>query len=161
MNYTLIRSAIDKKETQSIYDSLVTELKWSDGIKTRHGDFTRLAHQMSTYDALFFMEGKIITIIEKTLLANPQYANHAIAGLYFNYYKDGDMYCPVHRHPHTTQLVISLGATRTFILGSIKIQVNDGDIIIFNDQLHGVPKEKTECDGRISVATFLVPIKGG
>ena len=76
-----------------------------------------------------------------------------IKGLYVNLYENGDMWTPPHGHHSTNQMVISLGETRTFTIDKDRYELNNGDVIIFGDQLHGIPKHKTT-NMRISIATF-------
>jgi hypothetical protein len=77
------------------------------------------------------------------------------AGLYLNYYKDGNDWTPNHTHPGTTQIIISLGATRTFQYGKKDIPSQNGDILIFGSGIHGVPKDPDVTNGRISIALFM------
>ena len=58
-------------------------------------------------------------------------------------------------YPKQCQVVISLGATRTLIIGKKTFSLNNGDVIIFGSSTHGVPKEPTITNGRISIATFM------
>jgi len=54
----------------------------------------------------------------------------------------------------TNQLVLSLGASRILTIVNKSITLNNGDVVIFGEQLHGVPRSKTPCKQRISIATF-------
>lgn len=80
-------------------------------------------------------------------------------GVYLNYYRDGNDWTPNHTHPGTTQLVLSLGATRGFVYGKSTYNVNNGDIVIFGATTHGVPKQPDIKEGRISIALFLAKDK--
>ena len=48
-------------------------------------------------------------------------SSYDIEGTYLNYYEDGSMWTPDHTHPGLHQLVISLGASRTFVSGEENI----------------------------------------
>ena len=54
-------------------------------------------------------------------------------------------------------MVISLGATRTLNVGKTAYQMHSGDLIMFGSDEHGVPREPQVLEGRISIATFMVP----
>jgi hypothetical protein len=55
----------------------------------------------------------------------------------------------------TLQIIISLGATRTLLINNKKYNSNNGDVFIFNEQMHGVPKEKSlSSSGSISISIF-------
>ena len=79
--------------------------------------------------------------------------NLSLYGCYLNYYKDGTHYTPNHSHKGTTQIVISLGGTRSFVLGKKTFNVKNGDVAIFGSAIHGVPKQEN-AEPRISIAVF-------
>src|SRR3989338_2347017 len=114
---------------------------------------------MVSVDDPLFME--LIPYVESvlTLLDRP----YIILGLYLNWYENDQSYTPSHRH-ETDQLVISLGATRTLRVGSLDFSMAHGDAVLFGTQTHSVPLEKSLPvsprfpDGRISIATFMVPL---
>lgn len=83
---------------------------------------------------------------------------YQILGIYLNYYKDETMYTPSHSHK-THQLVLSLGETRTLIVGSKQYMMEHNSCILFGKSSHKVPKElEKKKKGRISIATFMLPI---
>ena len=55
-------------------------------------------------------------------------------------------------------MIISLGATRNLIVGDTTYTLNSGDVVIFGSSTHQVPIQQTVNDGRISIATFMIPI---
>lgn len=136
-----------------LFNSLRDEIKWEDGIRSRNG-FTRKAFPVPADSPL--MEELMVYIT--TVLEKMQTCNYVMLGIYLNYYQNGEMYTPSHKHPGTHQLVISLGTTRTLKVGSKNYRMKNGDAILFDSQLHSVPKEPTVVDGRISIATFMIPI---
>ena len=80
-----------------------------------------------------------------------------IMGIYINYYENGEMYAPNHSHKETYQFILSLGVTRTLNVGKKSYLMKNGDGIIFGSSIHGVPKDSSVNNGRISIATFMVP----
>ena len=84
-----------------------------------------------------------------------------LVGIYLNYLKDGTHYVPSHSHKGMVQLVISLGADRTLTVGAKDYRLKNGDVIIFGASAHAVPPETNLKDGRISIATFMVPKGSG
>jgi hypothetical protein len=155
---TLIaKNALLEKEANNLYAQLV-DLSWKEGIRSRSG-FTRLAHQLDTESK----QGQMILNIVKDVLLqmktqDSKLPNYAVYGVYINFYRDGNMYTPSHSHKGTHQLVISLGATRTLNIAKKAISMETGDAVLFGSSVHGVPKEPCN-GGRISIATFMIPIK--
>jgi hypothetical protein len=141
---------VSSDDAWAMFYHLEESIPWQDGIRTRGGGFTRKACGiLPGYDIQFdnFL---------KKVLQNLGYTTSiCLAGIYLNYYRNGDDYTPNHRHPDTKQLVISLGATRTFSFNSRKFPVSNGDVVIFDDQMHGVPKEPSCEEARISIAIFV------
>jgi hypothetical protein len=78
-------------------------------------------------------------------------------GAYINYYRDGNDWAPSHSHPKQVQMIISLGTTRNLIVGTKTYILNSGDMIIFGSSTHQVHVEPEVTEGRISIATFMVP----
>ena len=138
-------------DATDLYEHLRDTVKWVEGIRSRKG-FTRKA-------AYWYMgkDSKVDAAIMQGLDAVAKY-HYAISHVYINYYEDGDMWTPNHSHKGTHQLVISLGTTRTLEIGKRSFPMGNGDVIIFGGSTHGVPKEPSITDGRISIATFMVPI---
>lgn len=144
-------SAIDPDLATGLYISLKDDIEWEDGVRSRRG-FTRKAKAINIQDY-----PDISNIISDTL-KKVSSIKWGILGVYLNYYQNGEMYTPNHRHQGTSQLVISLGATRTLTLGKRSFKMRSGDAILFGSSVHGVPKEPNVIDGRISIATFMVPL---
>jgi hypothetical protein len=133
------------------FEYLRDTIKWESGIKSRKG-FTRLAKSLDVTE-----DEVVYSLINSALKGMSKGKNKlrslAIYGLYLNYYKDGSMWTPNHSHPGTTQIIISLGATRTLNIAKKSYQMTNGDVAIFGGSIHGVPKDETT-DGRISIAIF-------
>jgi len=96
----------------------------------------------------------ISTPVMKSLSKYNQYKSLNIVGCYLNYYENEKHYTPSHKHLKTIQIIISLGATRTLLINNKKYNSNNGDVFIFNEQIHGVPVEKNKNNSRISIALF-------
>ena len=146
-------NALEEKEADALYEKL-EKLPWKQGVRSRTGT-TRLAHNLDLNSCL---GEEILDLVEKVLKNDPTNTKYIVFGVYLNYYKNGDMYTPNHTHKGTHQLVISLGATRSLVLGKKGKRMKNGDAILFGSSLHGVPKEPDVKEGRISIATFMLPL---
>ena len=144
-------------ETQCIklFNYLKENVEWEEGVRSNKG-FTRLARALSVEEfgeILCEISPSVYEVIFNNI--NKYSLRKECIGVYLNYYKDGTQWCPNHTHKGTTQMIISLGATRTLKVGSKEYLSKNGDIIIFGASSHGIVKEACE-DGRISIALFLV-----
>jgi len=144
--------ALDAGAALMLFESL-RGLPWGEGIRTRFGGTTRKALQVPRDHPLFdILMIHMLPLILVHNIIKPE----SILGLYLNYYEDGNMYTPSHRHRGTNQLVLSLGGTRNLMVEGKSYPQHAGDMIYFGDQLHGVPKQRG-AGARISVATFADP----
>lgn len=149
---------IDLTRSTQLYEFLKCNVWWGEGIlsKKRH---TRSAASYTLDEFLIFIDSfpdiidKISTIIDKYSIR--KYCSN----IYLNYYKDGNDWTPNHTHPGTTQIVISLGESRTFHYGKTDIPSLSGDVFIFGSAIHGVPKAPDVKNGRISIALFMTDDK--
>ena len=137
-----------------LYAFLRDTVAWGEGIKSRKGH-TRSAASYSLDDFMVLINDYPEAIAAVAEIIEKYSVRKSCAGLYVNYYKDGNDWTPNHTHPGTTQIVISLGATRTFLYGKTEIPSKNGDVLVFGSGLHGVPKEPAITDGRISIALFM------
>lgn len=157
---TYLPSILETAEADVLYAELV-KLPWSDGIKSKNG-FTRKAYVVKQDDKI---SEKLVLLIGKVLanfklnLGEKMPSTYELAGIYINYYENGNMYTPNHSHKGTHQLIISLGATRTLTIAKKSLQMSHGDCALFGSSVHGVPKEPAMKSGRISIAAFLVQEK--
>lgn len=139
---------IDSDRATAIFEYLKNNIAWIDGINSYNG-FTRKAKPMT------LGENDIVdTIIAETfqLLGMKEIV---LYGIYLNYYRNGEDYTPSHCHKGMKQLIISLGSTRTLIVGNKSYNMSNGDVIIFGSSMHGIPKDHNCNDARISIALFL------
>lgn len=140
---------IDPDKSTQIYAYLRDNIQWEEGVRSRSG-FTRLAKSLAPgendlVDQVLLEAFKKLDLIDK----------YQILGIYLNYYQDGTHHTPSHSHKGLTQLIISLGATRTLKVGAKNYRLSNGDVIIFGSSVHSVPPEDNVTEGRISIATFM------
>jgi hypothetical protein len=147
---TYYKNIVEEKVADSLYDYFSKNIDWEEGVKSKKG-FTRLAKSISLEEY-----PELAKIVYSIL--NRQKNKYIIFGLYLNYYANGEMWTPNHTHKGTHQLVISLGGTRTLTVGKKEFRMENGDAVIFGSSVHGVPKENNVEKGRISIATFMMPI---
>lgn len=145
------RQYLSGQVATNLYDRLQSTIPWHEGIRSKRG-FTRMAYRV---DDIASLDDDILSIIAQTV-SECAGNDYAIAGVYLNYYRTGRDYTPAHSHPGTVQLIISLGATRTLVVGKKEIPLANGDVAVFGSSVHGVPRDETINDGRISIALFLV-----
>ena len=146
-----LKGAVKPDEASSIFVLLRDSIEWEDGVPSRKHGFTRKAKALSVGDYPL-LDSLIVNTLRK--LTN---TNYAIMGVYLNYYENGNMFTPNHSHPGSHQMVISLGETRVLTVGKKEYPMSNGDAIIFGSSIHGVPKSTSD-KGRISIATFMIPI---
>lgn len=132
------------------YNYLRDNIDWIDGVRSRKG-FTRKAKPLQ------FGQCEIVDelLLSALNLMKLDLQSVALCGIYLNYYRNGDDWTPNHSHD-TRQLIISLGTTRTLTIGKNPYNMSNGDVITFGKSLHGVPKEPSITNGRISIAVFLM-----
>lgn len=148
-------NVLDNETAQHLYNLLRDEVKWEDGIRTRNGGFTRKGYSVPPSGRL----ASCIKDLVNNALEKLGFDGYMVVfGTYLNYYENGNSYTPVHTHPGTTQIIISLGAERTLMIGSKKCKLKSGQATYFKGEKHGVPREPFVRGGRISIATFVLPV---
>lgn len=143
-------AALDPEICTFAYEYLVENIQWVDGVPSRQG-FTRKAKAL-TFDSDDVVSQLITEALK--IVKVPHTGASVLDGIYLNWYRNGADFTPMHKHD-TCQLIISLGASRTLKVGNRDIVMKNGDICIFGQSLHGVPKEPLQTEGRISIAVFL------
>lgn len=143
------KSVIDNNAALNLYDYLRDTIEWEDGVYSRKG-FTRKAKSLAIGDV-----PQIDNVIMQALHAMAS-TSYAIFQIYLNYYENGDMWIPNHSHKGTHQLIISLETTRVLQVGNNDYIMDNGDSILFGSAIHGIKKDNS-INGRISIATFMVP----
>lgn len=146
-----LEGAVDKNECDKLYTSLEGNIKWEEGVRSKKG-FTRKARALSYGD-----NSSIDKVIDE-VLENITDTKYVIVGIYLNYYENEDMWTPNHSHKGTHQLVISLGDSRILQVAKKEYLMKNGDAIIFGSAIHGIPKSVEPKNGRISIATFMIPL---
>jgi hypothetical protein len=141
---------IDKDAADEAYVYLRDNATWEEGVKSK-SRFTQLAHGLDWNSVIYNkLEPLIITAVG---ICQIEFTK--ISHCYINYYGDGNDWTPNHTHKDTTQIIISLGTTRTLTVSSKSYDISNGDVAIFGSSVHGVPKDPNCVDGRISIAIFV------
>ncbi len=131
-----------------MYEYLKDNIQWEQGIRSARTGSTRMAKSLKPdQDPL------VAEFLFRALKAT-EFKSLILLGLYLNYYRDGTDHTPAHSHPKQVQIIISLGATRTLIVGKKTYTLKNGDVIVFGSSTHSVPAEPEVKEGRISIATF-------
>jgi len=73
-----------------------------------------------------------------------------------NWYPDANSRVSPHRHDNWT-LLLSLGAPRVLTVDRAKVLMEDGDLILFGTQSHGVPEFPACKGGRLSLVLMFAP----
>jgi hypothetical protein len=165
LNYSSMRCTtqtaqiMDTDTAETLFYHLYHNIEWEEGIKSKKG-FTRLAKSLSIDDEV--MAPIIPYLMEAIKKLKPQNVEqYAIVDTYLNLYENGDMWTPNHSHPKQHQIVISLGAERTLTVGKTNYKLKSGSAVIFGSSIHGVPKDPECHQPRISIATFMIPMREG
>ena len=148
---TYKENILESDQATSLYLFLQDSIEWEDGVKSKKG-YTRKAKPLDIGD-IPEVDHAIIESLSK--LTTTKYT---ILGVYLNYYQDGNMWTPNHSHKGTHQLVISLGQTRQLDVSKKSYKMANGSAILFGGSIHGVPKDTNITEGRISIATFMIPV---
>ncbi len=148
---------LETDDATALYTRLQATIPWEDGIFSRRaGKVTRKAHAF-TGDGLLDAEDEIQLIVMRILSLLG--LSYEVEGIYVNYYRDGNDWAPAHSHAGQVQLVISLGATRQLKVGEKVYNLANGDVIVFGSSTHEVVRDPAVTAGRISIATFMKPMK--
>eukprot|EP00928_Gymnodinium_smaydae_P044246 TRINITY_DN29523_c0_g6_i1.p1 TRINITY_DN29523_c0_g6~~TRINITY_DN29523_c0_g6_i1.p1 ORF type:complete len:1031 (+),score=188.76 TRINITY_DN29523_c0_g6_i1:74-3094(+) len=78
------------------------------------------------------------------------------SGIITNWYSDGQGYLGSHRHDCWTAL-FSFGHERILTIDNTPMLMQDGDLVIFGTQRHGVPVMPEIKEGRITFVIFFYP----
>ncbi len=148
-------SILPKDYADNLFSYLKNNVKWEAGVKSKRYGFTRLAKAIADIDSTFPILRDVIKFVMVNMKIDSLYEPY---GIYLNYQQNKDHWTPMHSHADTIQMVISLGYTRDFVIGTKTYKLNSGDACIFGTSSHGVPKSKVDVGERISIAVFMKPI---
>lgn len=144
----LIPALLDTQTADDLFAHLEKNIVWEDGIySTKAKMVSRKAKALSSLDE------KLYPVV---LLALERFDVDVdkLADVYLNYYRNGKDFAPQHKHPGTTQIVISLGCPRTLNVAKRDFIMQNGDAIIFGSSMHGVVADPDCNEARISIAIF-------
>lgn len=150
-----LKTELSDELSTRLYEYLKNTVDWQEGIPSKQGH-TRMAQSFSSVEFFTLIDdfpevsAKIMECVDKYSIRKN------CLSAYLNYYRNGDDWTPNHTHQQTTQLILSLGATRNFSYGKKIVHSANGDIIIFGSTIHGIPKQSEVVSGRISIALFLI-----
>ena len=136
----------------ALYEYFISNIEWDNNIalrNSRNDDFT-----VKTKSVELGSDEVIDTTIRDILSKLSIYPS-TIYGIRLNYYRNGDDYTPSHTYAGIAHIILSLGATRTLNLNGENYDINNGDCVRFGIIEHGVPKQPSCTDGRISLVLYL------
>ena len=151
---SVINGFISKDESDRLFQNLKTKVQWNVGIPTRNGGISRLqSHfQMIPYE----IQCEILEIVNR-IFSSDTNNNYNLEGIYLNYYRNGNDYCPRHKHD-SRQCIISLGSPRHITINNKKILLEPGSVCIFNNEYHSVDRDYKSGE-RISIVIFFTITK--
>src|SRR6266496_1441330 len=122
-----LKKVVPEIKTKELYNYLKNNIDWEESIKSKrdkeNGGFTRWGCLIEVEDHPIVYDTvlKVIDKIEKS----KSHKGYIIESVYLNYYENGKMWSPNHTHAGLHSLVISLGATRNFVLGKKVLDFED------------------------------------
>ena len=99
------------------------------------------------------LDALVADVIRDFNLPNPFQAGYTIK---MNWYPDALSRVSPHRHDNWT-LLISLGSPRVLSVDRAQVLMEDGDLILFGTQSHGVPEMPSAAGGRLSLVFMFAP----
>lgn len=155
----------DFAQNRSLFETLVDSLDWKQGKVTYRDELTnelvlRFDEQGRSIPAKRMVSDYRKGIAPLDALLQKAFFEASIrdpqARVVLNLYTDGTKQLNAHRHDYWTCL-ISLGAPRILSVDHQPVLLEDGDMIVFGTQMHGVPAMPDITGGRISVVIFFYP----
>eukprot|EP00931_Biecheleriopsis_adriatica_P066038 TRINITY_DN40462_c0_g1_i1.p1 TRINITY_DN40462_c0_g1~~TRINITY_DN40462_c0_g1_i1.p1 ORF type:complete len:656 (+),score=85.30 TRINITY_DN40462_c0_g1_i1:61-2028(+) len=152
-------------QDQDLFDVLLKEVPWRQGkVMTRDTEtgelVLRFDRRGSTIPAsrlvadcprgISALDSLLQKAFTKANIRDPQ------ARVVLNLYTDGGKQLNSHRHDFWTCL-ISLGSPRVLLVDNRPHVMENGDMIVFGTQMHGVPPMPEVAAGRISLVIFFYP----
>lgn len=144
----------DQKTAEGAYEYMKNNIEWTDGIYSRkHKSISRQAYSFENKEN--DVDDYILQLVKIGLSKINDTNDYIVLGVYVNYYKNQDDWCPMHAHKGTVQMILSFGATRPLKVGTKEYNLKSGDGIVFGSSSHGFDKDPNLKEGRISIAIFL------
>lgn len=111
-----LKGEIPDDQAKELFTFLKEAIPWGLGVPSRrHTGITRLAYPLEYRDLKSLCSAPVISKIENVISEHS--IRKEIAGVYLNYYRNGNDWTPNHTHPGSSQLVLSLGTIRKFAYG--------------------------------------------
>jgi len=104
------------------------------------------------------LDDLVYKVVSDFNLPDPQapYGGTARYTIKMNWYPDGKSQVTDHRHDVWT-ILVSLGAPRVLNVDYARVMMEDGDVILFGTQKHGVPVSSPSQGGRLSLVLMFQP----
>lgn len=99
------------------------------------------------------LDSLIADVVRDFHLPNPFQDRYTIK---MNWYPDALSRVSPHRHDNWT-LLVSLGAPRVLTVDRARVLMEDGDLVLFGTQSHGVPEMPSAAGGRLSLVFMFAP----
>eukprot|EP00929_Paragymnodinium_shiwhaense_P105635 TRINITY_DN70689_c0_g1_i1.p1 TRINITY_DN70689_c0_g1~~TRINITY_DN70689_c0_g1_i1.p1 ORF type:complete len:1087 (-),score=322.18 TRINITY_DN70689_c0_g1_i1:443-3703(-) len=150
----------------AIYDEILNNTAWATNV-ARTRDFSTGASHLK-YDKEGNLKRQSNQSAKYTKGTSPAFdkciqklfAEYGImdrtSGISVNWYPDGDAMLGSHRHDCWTAL-FSFGYERILTIDKTPVLCQDGDLVIFGTQRHGVPVMPEITEGRITIPVFFYP----
>lgn len=104
------------------------------------------------------LDDLVMKVVDDFNLPDPQapYGGTARYTIKMNWYPDGMAQVTDHRHDVWT-ILVSLGSPRVLNVDYARVLMDDGDVILFGTQKHGVPVAAPSQGGRLSLVMMFQP----
>lgn len=99
------------------------------------------------------MDALVADVVRDFSLPDPRRTRYTVK---MNWYPDALSRVSPHRHDNYS-LLLSLGAPRVLTVDRARVLMEDGDIILFGTQSHGVPEMPSCKGGRLSLVFMFAP----
>lgn len=150
-------SVLTEEFSNDFLNHLINNVQWTEGITTRDGKITRFQKHLEMCDE--HIKDVTLQVIKTCFERNGiDLENISCYGLYMNYYRDGNDYCPKHRHLGTKQMILSLGAVRKLGINingnDTYINMENGSALFFGEEYHWMYSDRNNVGPRISIVVF-------
>jgi hypothetical protein len=106
------------------------------------------------------LDDLVYKVVRDFSLPDPgaNYGDTARYTIKMNWYPDGMSQVTDHRHDNWT-ILVSLGSPRVLNVDHARVMMDDGDVILFGTQKHGVPVAPPCQGGRLSLVFMFSPVQ--